>query len=149
MDCGGGIRTAGVNLDRVVPLLFDPHTDRREERPSSAGLDTAPLQRPPTLERTASGGTPRSHLRVEGAIPLSSKDMLQVENLGDDDVPATTNVETHIAQAEKWHQLGADACHRTLVACTNDLKTLAGPNALVVIVQVGSRGVRHLGSRPT
>ena len=23
-----------VNLDRVVPLLFDPHTDRREERPN-------------------------------------------------------------------------------------------------------------------
>ena len=25
---------AGVNLDRVVPLLFDPHADRREERPN-------------------------------------------------------------------------------------------------------------------
>ena len=36
---------------------------------------------------------------------------------------------------EKWHQLGVGACHRTLVACTNDLKTLAGPNAMVVIVQ--------------
>ena len=26
---------AGVNLDRVVPLLFDPHADRREERPNT------------------------------------------------------------------------------------------------------------------
>ena len=25
---------SGVNLDRVVPLLFDPHADRREERPN-------------------------------------------------------------------------------------------------------------------
>lgn len=61
--------------------------------------------------------------------------MLQVEDLGEDDVPATTHLETHIPQAEKWHQLGVDACHRVLVACTNDLKTVAGPNALVVIVQ--------------
>ena len=25
---------AGVNIDRVVPLLCDPHADRREERPN-------------------------------------------------------------------------------------------------------------------
>ena len=36
-----------------------------------------------------------------GAIPLQPKDMLQVEDLGEDDVPATTNIDTHIPQAEK------------------------------------------------
>ena len=61
-----------------------------------------------------------------------------MEDLGEDDVPATTQIETHIPQAEKRHQLGVDACHRVLVACTNDLKTVAGPNALVVIVQGGT-----------
>ena len=134
---------SGVNLDRVVPLLFDPHTDRREERPNVFQLRVlTPLHCNKTSHFGPHGvyrDTPLARTnRVEGAIPLQSKDMLQVEDLGEDDVPATTNIETHIPQAEKWHQIGVDACHRTLVACTNDLKTLAGPNAMVVIVQGGT-----------
>ena len=35
VDSLKALGNAGVNLDRVVPLLFDPHTDRREERPNS------------------------------------------------------------------------------------------------------------------
>ena len=36
---------SGVNLDRVVPLLFDPHADRREERPNTFQLRVlAPLR---------------------------------------------------------------------------------------------------------
>ena len=54
--------------------------------------------------------------RVEGAIPLITMDMIQVEELGEDVVPSTTDIETHVAPAKKWHQLGVDACHRTLVA---------------------------------
>ena len=131
---------AGVNLDRVVPLLFDPHADRREERPNVFQLRVlTPLHCNKTSHFGPHGvyrDTPLARTnRVDGAIPLQSKDMLQVEDLGEDVVPATTNIETHIPQAEKWHQIGVDACHRTLVACTNDLKTLAGPNAMVVIVQ--------------
>ena len=75
-----------VNLDNVVPLLFDSHTDRREERPSVFQLRVlTPLHCNKTAHFGTRGvykDTPIARTnRVEGAQPLQSKDMLQVLSL--------------------------------------------------------------------
>ena len=115
IDALKNLSNVGLNISKACTIAFHDHVDRREERPTGYTMRLVTALHPPKDRVLGPHGTfnniPAARRPcTEFAVPIPTKDMLQPENVLDAVIPTTTNAETHLNAAEKWHQLGKDAC---------------------------------------
>lgn len=134
--CNKLLSQANANCDMGFALPFTGKTDERERRTlvqpgrfmmamdedrfkhNMAVWRTVPLMKKPL---------------VEEAILTPTRDLLVIEDVSEDSLPATTDMNTSINPPEKHQQIGVDAARKLLRSLTQGLESNSGRSALLVL----------------
>ena len=126
-------------LDKAFVIAFEDHKDKREERPCGFPVRLITGASAPRNKMFGKEGAFRAvpaarRPCTEMASALLTKDMVEPEDMLDEPVPLTSNPETHLKAAEKWHQLGPNACSKMLSSLTTNIQSHRAFATLIVVL---------------
>ena len=125
------ISNSGLVFAKSCVVAMSEYGDMRDDRPSGYQMRLVHSQAAPKEKVFGGHGAFRLAPAARKAFtdfakPLPTKDMVRPEILGDDVLPDSTNAETHLNAAERWHQIGEAASTRALSAITTNLRAARG-----------------------
>ncbi len=109
-------KQANCNTDRTVAASFEVCQDPRDERPMIYTIRImSPIRNTPTKPKFMSKQSlwSTSSLLLSGLVAdiprIKTKDMVEIECLGENALPTDIELDTHMSQSEKYQQLGSNA----------------------------------------